>query len=631
MQESYQFDRCESTQLHLGALTGVSGNGHPHSGNGQSSAGPAPQPASSSGPPTYEATPSGLQFNRQRGNRTESFPLTNFVARITKETILDDGSSERRVFTLDVESGGRKQTVQIAASEFASLEWVHSHVGAGGTMLPEAPKHRDHIVAAIQTLSTPKVERAFAHTGWRRLGEQWAYLHGGGAIGPGGVIPGVDVILPDSLAPFQLPQPPTGTELEAAIQEVLGFIALAPTKITFPLLATVFRSVLRQSDFSVFLIGPTGVFKSELQALVQQFFGSGFSRTKLPANWSSTDNALEALGHAAKDAILCVDDFRPTGSQVSRQNYHAKADRLLRAQGNSAGRQRLTADTTLRPTKWPRGLIVSSGEEVPEGHSCRARMAILELRPGQVSARSLEERQKSAADGHYAKAMAALIQWLAGRYEQVQSEFHGEFPRLRGWAQSLGGAHARTPSIVADLLLGFWYFTRFAMEMGGISEQTQQSLWRGAEVAIGEALSAQAQFLGESDPVVRYLQLLATILGTGRGHVVDLRSGGPPADAAEWGWTWIGTAWHTRGEPIGALDGNDLFLIPDVAFGAVQALSRQAGETSLGTSTTLHRLLDGRGLILSKDQGRGFMTRRFINGARTSVLHLSADSVRSAS
>jgi hypothetical protein len=46
----------------------------------------------------------------------------------------------------------------------------------------------------------------------------------------------------------------------------------------------------------------TGRFKSEAAALAQQHFGAGLDARHLPANWSSTGNALEALAFTAKDA-----------------------------------------------------------------------------------------------------------------------------------------------------------------------------------------------------------------------------------------------------------------------------------------------------------------------------------------
>jgi hypothetical protein len=96
--------------------------------------------------------------------------------------------------------------------------------------------------------------------------------------------------------------------------------------------------------------------------------------------WSSTVNFLEALAFAAKDALLPIDEFVGSSTSLTEKaRMYSAAERLFRAQGNSSGRGRMRADTTLRPIKPPRGTIVSNGEEVPAGQSLRARMLILEI------------------------------------------------------------------------------------------------------------------------------------------------------------------------------------------------------------------------------------------------------------
>ena len=42
----------------------------------------------------------------------------------------------------------------------------------------------------------------------------------------------------------------------------------------------------------------------------------------LPGSWSSTGNALEGLAFSAKDVLLVVDDFAPTGSATDVQRMH---------------------------------------------------------------------------------------------------------------------------------------------------------------------------------------------------------------------------------------------------------------------------------------------------------------------
>src|SRR5262245_64062034 len=97
------------------------------------------------------------------------------------------------------------------------------------------------------------------------------------------------------------------------------------------------------------------------------------------------------------------------------QRMHRDADRLLRAQGNRSGRQRMRADTSLRPAKPPRGLLISTGEDVPRGQSLRARMLILDVAPGAVDWKKMTACQEDAAASIYGQAMAGFVQWLATR------------------------------------------------------------------------------------------------------------------------------------------------------------------------------------------------------------------------
>ena len=113
-------------------------------------------------------------------------------------------------------------------------------------------------------------------------------------------------------------------------------------------------------------------------------------------------NSLEGLAFYTKDALLLIDDFAPTGTPNEVQRFHREADRVLRAQGNNAGRGRMRADSSLKPPRPPRGLIVSTGEDIPRGQSLRARLLTLELGPIDVDWSRLTMCQADASTGLYA-------------------------------------------------------------------------------------------------------------------------------------------------------------------------------------------------------------------------------------
>src|SRR3984957_19307126 len=142
---------------------------------------------------------------------------------------------------------------------------------------------KDQVREAIQLLSsTQMAERTVhTHTGWRKLDGGWAYLHGGGALGATGAVTWVETALPAALAPFSLPASPAGAELKGAIRASLTVLDLAPDRVTVPTLGAVWRSIPGAADFSVFIYGATGRFKTALASLLQQHFGTGFTAHRL--------------------------------------------------------------------------------------------------------------------------------------------------------------------------------------------------------------------------------------------------------------------------------------------------------------------------------------------------------------
>jgi hypothetical protein len=111
--------------------------------------------------------------------------------------------------------------------------------------------------------------------------------------------------------------------------------------------------------------------------------------------------------------VLVVDDFAPVGTTADIQRLHREADRLFRAAGNRSGRARMRADGGSRPTYHPRGLIISTGEDIPSGQSLRARLLVLELTPGAIATTALSAAQSDAAEGLFAGALAGYLRWLA--------------------------------------------------------------------------------------------------------------------------------------------------------------------------------------------------------------------------
>jgi len=582
----------------------------------------------------YKETPGGIVHLRDtREGRVET-PLTNFAARIVGNVAEDDGAEIRRILEVRAVLRGRALTARLTPEKFVAMGWPIELLGSGALVYP-GQSAKDHTRAAIQLLSEDVPERViYAHSGWREHEGAWAYLHAGGAIGARGAVPNVEVALPGDLARIALPEPPIGEALIAAIRASLNVASVAPEALTLPLLAATYRAALGGTDFSLFLVGPTGIGKSELAALAQQHYGATLDARHLPASWSSTANALEGLLFAGKDCLVCVDDFAPGGNQADVQRLHRDAERVLRGQGNHAGRQRMTADARLRVAKPSRATPLITGEDIPKGQSARARALILEVGPGDLRWPRLAVAQRQAADGVYAGAMSGFLRWVAGQYGTVQATLAAETLRLRELAAA-SDAHRRTPGIVASLGAAWRLFLDYALESGAITATSAEAAWRRCWLALGQAAAAQAQHQAASEPTARFLELLGSALGSGKAHVAA-PNGTAPEGAKGWGWrsAVVGTGefarqeWRPQGARIGWIEGADLYLDRDAALAEVQRLGQITGDGLAITGQVLTKRLHERGLLASTDQARETLTvRRTLEGQQRRVLHFAAATI----
>jgi Domain of unknown function (DUF3854)/Domain of unknown function (DUF927) len=584
--------------------------------------------AGASAPPPYTVAAGRIVRTVETEDGPAAVPLCNFTAGIVEEIIRDDASGETtRALAVEgrLADGRPLPRVEVSADDFGEMRWVIPLWGASPTVTAGAGM-RDHLRAALQLLSGDVPRRVVrAHLGWAKdESGRWVYLHAGGAIGADGLDESAAVSLPPALTNYRLPAPDS---LADAVRASLRLLTLGPARLTFPLLVAPFRAVLGEVDFSVHLIGPTGCYKSEAAALAQQHFGPGLDARHLPSSWASTANATEEILFTAKDSLVVVDDYCPAGAVTDVARLNREADRIFRGAGNRAGRQRMNADGTLRPPRPPRGLTLSTGEDVPRGQSLRARLLILEVEQGDFGPRgdnpTLSSCQLDAGQGLYSLSLSGFLRWLAPRLDGIRKAMADDLARLRLDATALPGAHARTPGIVASLALGLRHFLDFALNAGAITSDERNRLWAEGWAALNESGAEQAAHTVEEEPAGRFVGLLCAAIASGAAHLAG-PDGKVPTDPRRWGWREWGDSWQSVGARIGWVnDDGEVFLEPAAALRAAQQFGREQGEPLTVSAYTLRRRLRDRGYLASTDADRCKLTvRRMLQGERRDVLHL---------
>ncbi|MBO1436891.1 DUF927 domain-containing protein [Meiothermus sp. CFH 77666] len=531
----------------------------------------------------------------ERGEKPEVtyYPLANFAAVITREIRRSDGLEAELWFELQGYAGAQPlPPARVKAAEFSALNWVTREWGSQAVVTP-GQGAKDHLRAAIQYLSTPHRATVYAHTGWVRLGERWVYLHATGGITSDGAVEGLEVDLPPALSSFTLPP------AQGDARALLSLLDAAPRGLTWPLLLYALAAPINHPEGSLYLAGPTGAGKTTLALLFQSLWGHAGAP---PASWEATANSLEGLAFTAKDALLLLDDYAPTGHEGKQKELQAKAARLLRSQGNSTGRLRMRADGGLRPDHPPRGSLLVTGEDLPPGHSVRARVLVLELRRGELDYTVTTELQRAARQGVLASALTGWIRWLAGRLDEVRDRVLQHRGELRALYPS---AHGRTTDAVARLH-AVWKVVREYLAHS-LSEDELEALEAEVCTALAQVAQAQADYQRDADPTERFIPLLLGLLESKRAHLASVdEPTEPPSHPERWGWTWQENLsghpdapsgrWMAQGPQVGWLNGEDVLLNPEAAYAALNRLASDAGEP-LPTPRTLWKRLGERGII----------------------------------
>jgi hypothetical protein len=556
-------------------------------------------------------------------------PLCNFTASIVDETTRDDGQERRVVLGIQgkLASGAALPRTEVSAEAFAKMEWLVPAWGSDAIIWPGEYRSLPSAIQALSQTANKERRTVYVHTGWREHSGAWCYIHGGGAVGLPSGVTGISVDLQPPLTRFILPDLVTGDAAAAAVRSSLSLLDLAELRLMVPVLAAVYRAPLGSCDFGLHVAGPSGVFKSEAAALAQQHFGPEMDARHLPGSWSSTANSLELAAFLSKDAIFVVDDFAPAGGGPDLQRLHREAERLFRAQGNQTGRQRMTADGRIRQAKPPRGLIFSTGEEIPRGQSLRARLLILEVGPGDIDKTKLTECQRDAAAGLYAVAMACYLNWLAPAYPRIRAALPELTAKLRSEAAA-DGMHARTPGVVASLAVGLRLFLLFAETIGAITPDERARLRSESWQALLAAADLQAVKQETTEPARHFVRLLAAVFASQRGHVAGI-DGGAPEAPARWGWRKHSfnsfVEFLPQGRRIGWTDGESLYIEPDAAYSECQRLAAEQNESLAVAPVTLRRRLAEHGMLLSTDENRQtLLFRKTVEGTRRNVLHMAA-------
>lgn len=545
----------------------------------------------------------------QKNDEDNSQYLGNFFILAHSETVRDNGIDRERVFELQAVCEGEKlSTEYIAANDFQSMNFITKTWGLSlrPAVAPNTMQYyRDSISAQAHQIDKRMV---YSHTGWRKIGGSWAFLHAGGAIGA----QGVSVELDGRLSRYRLREPIEGKPYH---HTVFSLFHLAPKEIVYPLLGMVFLSPLneffRQAGiepaFLLYLLGATGARKSTLAALFLSFFGD-FDNKSLPASFKDTANSLEKQGFLLKDVLTVVDDFHPTGSRQDAAKMNTVAQAVSRAYGDRSGRGRMNADGTLRQSYIPRGNAIVTGEDIPSiNQSGIARNLMVEIKRGDIDLDRLTRLQ--AHSGDLSGCMAQYLNWLIPQADDLPAVLKEQFLTLRADALKEEN-HGRIAETICHLQIGMLFFLEFMESCGHMTGEQSGVIAADCWEVLKEMAQQQNKRIDQDRPALLFLSALSEMLSTGQVTILNITD----------------TSYRPQ-NLVGYSDDLYYYLFADTAYKAVvQFYSAQGNNFPVAKNTLLKHLATEQAILPDAETGRNVRQKK-IDGKKLNLIWLRRSSL----
>jgi hypothetical protein len=390
--------------------------------------------------------------------------LTNFALTIEKDVTIEDELRPGRRFEGTIALHGAGSPFSISAEDFGNDQKLRAsiHKAAGAKAIINC--HPPELRQAISAVSEPTTIRLTTSFGWNAAGD--AYRFPGGCVTANGYHRAgeqddlqVDLGGEETAQHLRLMKP--GSDLLDLKRHVVRrFLRLQDRQVTYVVLAAAALAVLHrfikdEGRPAIWLKGLTGAGKSFVAKLAMNFFGNFPPGSGRFVSWAATANYIERQGYFFRDALHLVDDFKPEVIP------HWQVVRILQTYSDHTSRGRLNADATTKISYPVRGILISTGEDVPEHTaSALARSIVIEV----------PQREKDLERGarclrrckSYSQLTAAFIQQFLA--EDRQGAFVARFQELKqDFYRDIAGRQndARIASNVAMLAAAFEEFARF--------------------------------------------------------------------------------------------------------------------------------------------------------------------------
>ncbi len=448
------------------------------------------------------------------GRRTNTI-LANFKPELLREIEIVEDTGDT-IYEYDVRfarTGDRIVTLRLAntdmESDAAFKRKLTGFLPADFLIYPAGWQHLSTAIFELALDDGYIRDRAYASMGWAPGVHPPVYIlpGAGGGISAQGLDANYRLNetafedLPERMRLYGIGMRPITNEDDrtVALRALNALLSIAEPHIIVPLMVQVLAGPLspygmRRVPPILHLLGPTGSFKTTMVTAALSLFGL-FDGQRVPESWISTQNALLRRLYEARHVTLLFDDYK---------SGKAEPVSLIQSYADGTSRSRMGTDQSNRVSLQPRGLLISTGEDVWEEHeSTNARtITIRAERPSHEAMPqvllNLTEAQRAASNGELALVGGQWVTWIAKHHLDLETRFLDLWTETAHTLMLSSNIHPRLISTLASL------FTAAEIIGDFLSDELPEA---AAQFKEGMALTRASLLEGTTDDAEEAAQL----------------------------------------------------------------------------------------------------------------------------
>ena len=535
------------------------------------------------------------------------FAICNFNIIAEKIIIKDNGLfvEEFCVFKCILSNTNEERTIYMKYDELNSDKWIISKLGVKYCLFPINNAYKYLKVYVAEQFKNILSEIQYTHVGWRKIGDRFIYLHGGGVVG--------DYNFNIKGDRGKVINVNYNISRESALKETIDMINISDNKFkTLPLLLYSHLAVIRevymqagyQPKFIMWIYGLTGSMKTSVSKIFFNLFNR--ERDYISATFKDTKTAVEIKTAEYKDSILLLDDYHPTTSSIEKREMQSLASHILRIYGDGISKSRSNKNLGKAKEYPPRGLCVITGEDIIDGESSVARFIGIEVCPGDYKTDILSYYQNNTLI--YSTHMYYFIEWVSKNFNEIVSFIREKFLMYRNSILNIF-RHKRLADSYTFLYLTYEILFAYCNSVKNANINNLFYNCEDVKNIIIDTIKSHEQYTVKQNPAILYLLAIQELIQSKRCKVIEKNK--PNNEKCI----------------IGYKDDEFYYLIPNLSYSNVIDFWKRQNIEFPVTSDRVNKALDELNVIKTKVEGNSIKrtVKASINGERKRYLIIYRD------